>query len=30
MMGGLACAIAVAGPRRMMPVLKRVFGGGRT
>jgi len=26
MMGGLAAATAVAGMRRMMPVMKRVFG----
>jgi all-trans-retinol 13,14-reductase len=26
MMGGMACATAVAGVRRMMPVMKRIFG----
>jgi hypothetical protein len=26
MMGGLACATAVAGVRHMMPVMKRIFG----
>jgi all-trans-retinol 13,14-reductase len=26
MMGGLACAMAVAGMRHMMPVMKRIFG----
>jgi all-trans-retinol 13,14-reductase len=26
MMGGLACATAVAGMRRMAPVMKRIFG----
>jgi hypothetical protein len=26
MMGGLACATAVAGVRRMAPVMKRIFG----
>jgi all-trans-retinol 13,14-reductase len=26
MMGGLACATAVAGVRQMMPVMKRIFG----